>query len=32
VDADRIGWRNEITFDGATWRLIEEYDMTLRPA
>jgi hypothetical protein len=27
LDADHLHWRNEITIDGLTWSLIEEYDM-----
>ena len=29
ASAAQCKWRNEITFDGHSWSLIEEYDMTL---
>jgi hypothetical protein len=29
LDAGRLRWRNEITFDGTAWGLIEEYDMAV---
>jgi hypothetical protein len=28
LDPDRARWRNELTLDGSTWSLIEEYEMT----
>ncbi len=27
-DAGHCSWRNELTLDGSTWSLIEEYEMT----